>query len=142
MLASLYSAGYRLVVITNQQGVGKGLVKRKALENMHERMCSVIEQNGAKIDGVHFCPHLATDACACRKPKPGLIFAAVEALEYKIDLQQSWFVGDSPTDIQAGQAAGLRTVLVGSSQALPTDLAPTHIVHHVNEVARIIAGRP
>ena len=80
MLAELAALGYRLVVITNQQGIGKGLIDRGELERIHGNMCAEIGRRGAGIDGIFCCPHLETDGCGCRKPKPGLIFAALETL--------------------------------------------------------------
>ncbi len=139
MLAELFASGFRLVVITNQQGVGKGLVEVQELERIHDNMSEAIEQQGARLDGIHYCPHLASDGCACRKPRPGLIFDALAALEYPVDLQASWFVGDSETDIQAGHAAGLRTLLIGAAPPGAQLPSPTCVVKNIDDVAAEIA---
>ena len=139
MLAELAALGYRLVVITNQQGIGKGLIDRGELERIHGNMCAEIGRRGAGIDGIFCCPHLVTDGCDCRKPKPGLIFAALETLGYEVDLRGSWFVGDSPSDIAAGQAAGLRTVLVGWSSRRAPVPSPSCFAERVGDIPRVLA---
>ena len=141
MLAALFANGYRLVVITNQQGVGKGLIDRSELQRIHDNMCAAIERSGAMIDGVHYCPHLETDGCSCRKPEPGLIFEAIDALDYEVDLEGSWFVGDSATDVQAGQAVGLRTLLLGPAAEQRTAPCPTCTVQRIRDIAETIARR-
>lgn len=140
MLAELFSSGYRLVVITNQQGVGKGLIDARELDRIHANMGAAIEKNGARIDGIFHCPHLEAENCACRKPKPGLIFNALKSLGYEVDLEGSWFVGDSPVDMQAGRAAGLRTLLVGPPGKCPTDPLPTRCADRLSDIAAEIAG--
>ena len=142
MLAALRDAGYRLAVITNQQGVGKGLVDAEALRRMHERMRAEAERRGGGIDGVFVCPHLATARCGCRKPKPGLIHRALRRLGYPVDLERSWMVGDAPSDVQAGQRVGLRTLLVGASPEQVRQAAPTAAVLEVADIAAILCTGP
>jgi len=139
MLCSLFHNGYRLVVITNQQGVGMGLVSVEELRRIHEQMRNSIKQRGAVIGGIHYCPHLASDNCSCRKPKPGMILRAIQALPYDVDLNGSWFVGDSPTDVEAGNAAGLRTILVGDRQPLEGRSSPDLSLETIAKVADAIA---
>lgn len=109
-MASLRRAGLRLFVITNQAIVGRGLLSRRALDVMHEKMLDSLGASGAKIDAVLVCPHVPEDRCTCRKPEPGLLLAA--AGEHKVDLAKSFMVGDHVTDIEAGARAGCRTILV------------------------------
>ena len=111
-LRALKSKGYRLVVVTNQQGIGKGLVDIAALEAIHRNLCACCARHGAALDGVFFCPHLASDGCDCRKPRPGLIHQAIRDLALDVDFGGSWLIGDSPRDIEAGAAAGLNTLLI------------------------------
>jgi len=138
MLSELFATGYRLVVVTNQQGVGKGLVNPDQLERIHTNMIAEIHRHGAELDGVFCCPHLESEGCDCRKPKPGLIFKALKTLPYTVDLTASWIVGDSPSDIQAGQAAGIRTLLVGALRRDAADPSPTAQTNEIRDVfARI-----
>ena len=138
MLAELFANGYRLIVITNQQGIGKGSIDPDELERIHDNMCAVIERQGARLDGVYYCPHLESDGCACRKPRPGLIHDALAALDYEVDLQGSWFVGDSATDVEVGQAAGLQTLLVGAASQNGRLPSPTFAVQELGDVAETI----
>lgn len=115
-LAALHRAGYRIVVVTNQSGVGRGLISRETLHDIHARLLATVRQYGGDIEHVLYCPHRPEDDCHCRKPQPGMLLAAANAL--KIDLRQSFMVGDAFTDIQAGQAAGCRCFLVLTGRGL------------------------
>ncbi len=108
-LALLTRNGYDVYIITNQRGVSRGLMSLKDLETIHRNMVAELKKNGALIKGVYYCPH-GLDECDCRKPKPGLLFQAAGDNEF--DLTRAIFIGDSQTDIQAGDAAGCETVLV------------------------------
>ncbi len=103
-------AGYDAVIITNQQGVGKGLYTERTLSGIHAKLNAQVEQAGLKLLAIYYCPHLAREECDCRKPKPGMFLKAAE--DWAIDLANSWMVGDSFRDVDAGLAAGCRTLLV------------------------------
>lgn len=103
-------AGYKVVVATNQSGLGRGYFKQSDLDAMHEKMNGLIEAAGGKLDGIFFCPHSPEDRCDCRKPLPGLIHQAEQALN--LSAQDSIMVGDSLRDLQAGRLAGCIPMLV------------------------------
>lgn len=114
----LHENGYLVVVITNQPVIARGEVTYQGLEMIHNKMEFLLSQKGAYLDGIYFCPHhpdrgfdgevgALKRVCDCRKPKPGLLFKA--AKELNIDLNSSWMIGDSNTDIEAGHAAQCRT---------------------------------
>jgi D,D-heptose 1,7-bisphosphate phosphatase len=114
-LRSLAQAGYKLVVVTNQSGVARGLLTEHALEGIHEELKRQLGQKGASLDGIYYCPYHpegTVEAYAIdsdlRKPKPGMLLKAAADLD--IDLSASWMVGDSARDVEAGQRAGCRTV--------------------------------
>jgi len=117
-LAALKQAGWFLAVVTNQAAVARGLITEGELERLNELIVERIEQaGGPRMDAVYYCPHhpdgdLAEyrKACACRKPRPGMLIRAAE--EHGLDRQASVLVGDRLSDIAAGQAGGCRTVLV------------------------------
>lgn len=110
-LAGINSSPYKIVVVTNQSAVGRGIITLEAVREINERLVQIIEQTGGRIDGVYVCPHAPQDGCACRKPKPGLLLQAAE--ELSLDLSRSILIGDALSDILAGQAAGVRqTALV------------------------------
>jgi D-glycero-D-manno-heptose 1,7-bisphosphate phosphatase len=111
----LNEAGYRVLVVTNQRGVAKGMVRLAELDHIHEQLIRRFAENGAIIDNIYFCPHDLDKKCACRKPEPGMLHRAVD--EFGIATQLSWMVGDSSADVLAGQKAGCRTILISESSS-------------------------
>ena len=109
-IALLNRAGFGVIVVSNQRCVAKGLVTTSELDAMHQRMCRELGAVGAKIDGVYYCPHEEQPPCSCRKPEPGMLFAA--AAEHQVDLTSSWMIGDSEKDVEAGRSAGCRTARI------------------------------
>ncbi len=137
LLRSAKAAGDILVVITNQQGVGKGLMSKSDLDAVHAHMNDVLTSHlGFGIDHVYACMSLATANDPRRKPSPGMLLDAIADLG--IDPETSWFVGDSLTDAQAGRAAGVRTVLIGE---YPTDAAD-RVVPDALAAENVIYGEP
>jgi D-glycero-D-manno-heptose 1,7-bisphosphate phosphatase len=112
-----------ILLISNQSGVGKGLVSRSALEQITRRFVAGLERRGARIDGVYYCPHRPDEGCPCRKPKPGLLLQA--ARDWRIDLPASVMVGDTTSDVEAAQAAGCRGILIDAgTTAMESYTAP------------------
>lgn len=131
------NAGYLLVVITNQQGVGKGLMTSDDLDAVHARMNELLMKHlGFGIDHVYSCMSLASMNDPRRKPSPGMLLEAID--ELGIDPTASWFVGDSLTDAQAGRAAGVRTVLIGDH---PLEAAEI-VVRDVHGLLPALSGEP
>lgn len=110
-LRMLSSSTYKIIIITNQSAVGRGMLTKERLNEIHDWMMEQFSSEGIKIDGIYFCPHLPEDNCECRKPKPGMIVQAANNMG--IDLSQSFMVGDNERDIGAGKAAGCKTIFVG-----------------------------
>jgi D-glycero-D-manno-heptose 1,7-bisphosphate phosphatase len=117
-IARLTKANYYVVVATNQAGVGRGYYDESVLQKIHEKMQKAVTAAGGKIDGIFFCPHHPDDQCACRKPKPGLLFEIARQL--KVELTGVPLVGDSLRDIQAAQAVGCDPILVKTGNGLST----------------------
>lgn len=113
--ARLYSAGFLIVIITNQSGIGRGLITLENLQRMNEKVEEAFEDAGARVEAIYHCPHLPEDGCACRKPSPVMVLTA--AREHNIDLTASYFVGDKPADIICGAAAGCKTILTLSGKS-------------------------
>jgi D-glycero-D-manno-heptose 1,7-bisphosphate phosphatase len=109
-IARLTQVGYRVVVATNQSGVGRGLFDMHMLNAIHEKMHKACAQAGGRIDAVFFCPHAADDGCECRKPKSGMIAEIAE--RYGSDLSDVSSVGDSLRDLEAAVRLGAKPVLV------------------------------
>ena len=118
------ASGYLAIVVTNQPVIARGEVTREQLREIHNKMETLLGREGAYVDALYYCPHhpdrgypgevpeLKID-CGCRKPRPGLLLRA--AADYNIDLANSWMIGDSDSDVQAGQAAGCRTIRIGEN---------------------------
>jgi histidinol-phosphate phosphatase family protein len=113
-LKKIHQAGVPVVVITNQSVIGRGLVTEDELSFIHDRMGQAVQKSGGRITKVYFCPHHPEDHCRCRKPRIGLLKKA--ARDLKLDLKKCVFVGDNLKDIQAGNRAGCRTLLVQTGQ--------------------------
>lgn len=111
-IALLNALDFSVVVVTNQRCVAKGLMALAELEEMHRRMSESLRHEGAVIDAVYYCPHDYEAACDCRKPAPGMLLQA--ARERGIQLRESWMIGDSDIDVQAGQNAGCRTAKISA----------------------------
>lgn len=109
-LRALREAGYRVVVVTNQSGIGRGYFDAQTLGRVNDRLRDELRREGADYDALYYCPHTPENACECRKPKPGLLLQA--ASELNIDLASSYTLGDRDLDVEAGRAAGTKTILV------------------------------
>ena len=102
--------GYKMVMVTNQSAVGRGIISLDTANDINTRLVSLIQTRGGRIDGVYLCPHGPDDGCNCRKPRPGLLLRA--AKELSLDLKSSWMIGDAWSDIQAGHAAGVQGTII------------------------------
>lgn len=106
----LNKAGFLVIIITNQQGIAKGLMTEQDLKAIHTKMVEELRKIRAKIDGIYYCPHDERDSCNCRKPNIGMFLKAKK--DFNINLNESWMVGDSKSDIEAGKRAGCKTILI------------------------------
>lgn len=118
-IARLTQSGYRVVVATNQSGIGRGLFDMDTLNAMHEKMHKTTVALGGRIDAVFFCPHTAESGCECRKPKSGMFRRIAETMN--VDLKNVPSVGDSLRDLQAGAALGCQTILVRTGKGVDTE---------------------
>ena len=109
-IALLSKAGYKIFVASNQAGVGRGIYTQRTLDVITSRMLEGIEQAGGKITKVYYCTHRKEAGCSCRKPKPGLLKKA--AREFKVNLKEAYFVGDTLRDVLTALAAGCKSILV------------------------------
>jgi len=120
-IRKINESGYLAIVVTNQPVIARGEVSFEELNEIHNKMETLLGKEGAYLDAIYYCPHhphkgyegerpeLKMD-CACRKPKPGMLFKAAE--DFNIDLSQSWMIGDGENDIKAGINAGCKTILL------------------------------
>jgi histidinol-phosphate phosphatase family protein len=139
----LTEAGLPVVVITNQSGIARGLFAEEALTGLHERLRA--ELAPAPVTAIYYCPHGPDDGCDCRKPATGMLLRA--AAEHGLDLSRSYLVGDRPSDIACGVAAGAKTALVLTGKmarydAARFDAAPDHVAADLGEAVEwILADR-
>ena len=132
-IAQLQKHGFKIVVVTNQPDVGNGIVDRSVVEQMNARI-----QSELSVDVVKTCYHAQTDGCACRKPKPGMILSA--AAELQINLSASFMVGDRRSDIEAGRAAGCRTVFIDRNYTERKPEAPDFTASSLSDAVTQILG--
>ena len=113
-LALLKKYGFMLIVISNQSGIARGMMTSHDVDSVNDKINSLLSDHKVKIDAFYFCPahpdYSSEEECECRKPSAKLVFEA--AKEFNIDLEKSYFVGDSVSDIQCGKNAGIKTILV------------------------------
>ncbi len=125
-IAKLNKAGFIVVVATNQSGVGRGYFTLEILKKIHQKMQDELKKHGGLVDKIYFCPHTPEYHCECRKPKSGL-FTQIQQ-DYAVDFQQTYCIGDSKRDIQAGLTAGCKNILVLTGHGKDTlDANPTMI---------------
>lgn len=104
---------FLVLVVTNQRGIARGILNLESLQRLHSQMCAELAASGARIDGIFVCPH-EEGTCNCRKPQIGLFRQAEN--RFPIDKKRSWMIGDSESDIQAGQKYGIKTIRIGDGQ--------------------------
>jgi D-glycero-D-manno-heptose 1,7-bisphosphate phosphatase len=154
-LKSLSQCGYKLVVVTNQSGIARGLLTEQTLDKIHAELRRQLSQRGAHLDAIYYCPFHPEGTIEeyakesdLRKPQPGMLQLAAKELD--IDLSQSWMVGDSAQDIEAGQRAGCKTIRVRSRadhHATPglandEDVQADYTVRNLVDAARVILRAP
>ena len=148
-IKSLTQAGYKIVIVTNQSGIARGRLTVETLEKIHAEMQRQLAERGAHVDGIQYCPYHPegtveefTEDSELRKPKPGMLLKAAANLD--VDLSQSWMVGDSGRDIEAGQRAGCRTIRIRlrsthvHGEAEEEDVQADHTVRNLVDAARVI----
>lgn len=133
-LSALASAGWKLIVVSNQSGVGRGLIAPAQMDAVQNRFLDLMRSGGVPIAASYFCTHTPDDLCLCRKPSPLLLQRA--AAELSLDLSSSWMVGDREGDILCGRNAGCSTIWLRNEMfAVPPDL-PTLVADNWGEIHR------
>jgi len=133
----LYSAGFRLVVISNQSGVGRGLFNLQQLDAMNARLHAMVESAGARLEHIYVCTHAPDAACECRKPAQGLLKQAAADLGF--NPAGATMIGDKESDIEFGRRAGARTILISPhASKVGLRIAPDVIARDLMEAARAV----
>ncbi|UCE04694.1 MAG: HAD-IIIA family hydrolase [bacterium] len=138
-MKKLQDMGYRLVIVTNQGGIGLGYFTKEDFYQVNKKMLTEVSKAGITIDKIYFCPHSKAERCPCRKPEIGLVIRAKE--ELNIDLTHSYFIGDSVADIETGSNSGMKTILI-ESELVPDPMSletkPDFVVKDLLTSAEII----
>ncbi len=129
-IARLSSKGYIVVVATNQSGLARGYFTLKELDAMHDKLTRLVIAQGGHVDGIYYCPHGPDDHCQCRKPKTGLIEQIFK--DYGANPAETWVVGDSLRDLQAGVSSGCKVALVLTGKGLKTQ---AKLIEHPEELS-------
>lgn len=141
-IQALRELGLKVVVVTNQSGIGRGYFDHRALEHIHGRLRSLLVAAGTDVDAFYSCPHRPDDGCACRKPQAGLLEQAAHDLSAR--LEEAFVIGDQQCDVEMGRRAGATTLLVTTGYGLETsrqaDVKPHYVVADLLEAAHVIAG--
>lgn len=146
-LQAIKRAGFLLIMVSNQAGVAKGMFKAKSLDEVSEALNEKLKPYSVQLDGIYYCPHHPDGSvkkyskdCTCRKPKAGMLLKA--AKEFNIDLSQSWMIGDILNDVQAGNLAGCRTILIDNGNEtewiLNEERRPDYTVKNLAEAKNFI----
>ncbi len=139
-LRALQREGFRLMVASNQSGVGRGYFGLEAVEQVNRRLSALLAGEGVSLDAIYICPHLPAEGCACRKPATGLLERA--AREAGASPQETFVVGDKESDIEMGRRGGATTFLVrtgwGSQAETAGAVQPEYVVDDLQEAARLI----
>ncbi len=141
-LQILRIAGFKIIIVTNQRGIARGVLSHESLADIHRRMADQLGLQKAFIDAVYYCPH-DEGACNCRKPEPGLLERAHDEFR-EIDFSKSYMIGDSYRDIEVGKRMGCYTVFITEhrdSATLDIGVVPDIITFSLFEAARLISMR-
>lgn len=141
-MKKMQDMGYRLVVVTNQAGIGMGYFSKEDFYRVNLKMMRLVSEAGIHFDKIYFCPHSKSENCPCRKPEIGLILRGQD--ELNIDLKNSYFVGDMSSDIEAGVNAKMKTIFIRSPlvpDPAKLEIPPDYVADNLLEAAEIILER-
>ncbi len=137
-------SGLMAILVTNQAAIARGAYDTAALGRIHRKLRAVLARDGAHLDAIYYCPHHPDwgSPCNCRKPRPGMLFAARR--DFEIDLSESWVIGDSTKDIGLARNAGARSILVRTGKAgsdAGPGATPDRVFDTLGEAATFVTGR-
>ena len=135
-LKKLSKTDYKIIIATNQSGIGRGYFKESDLKRLHNWMLKELKSNGVRVDKIYHCPHGPDDNCLCRKPGIGMFLKAVG--DFNINLSKSWFVGDRESDVIAGREANIKTLKIGGAMPEEMKIEPHRYTKDLKEAIKII----
>lgn len=135
-LQKLSKTDYKIFIITNQSGIGRGYFKKADLEKLHKWMLNQMKKRTIRLDKVYYCSHKSEDNCSCRKPATGMLEKAMR--EFNISLSKSWVVGDRETDVRTGKEANTKTIKIGPKIPQKNKIQPDFYAKNLSEAINII----
>jgi len=120
-IKSLKDNGFLIIVVTNQSAINRGLMNKHDLQKIHNEIQNVLHKNGTSINAFYFCPHKPDENCLCRKPKTGLLENAIH--DFKIDVSQSWLIGNNDSDIEAATKVGCKSIKISDESELISSIS-------------------
>lgn len=127
-LNSLKKHRFKLIIVSNQSGIGRGILTLNEVEQVNRHVVSILGRNGISIDATYYCPHAPEERCSCRKPSPEMLLRAAKDL--RLDLDRSFLIGDKLSDIEAGKRAGCKTILLGNGISGKWNIMPDFIARN------------
>jgi histidinol-phosphate phosphatase family protein len=140
-LLRLAKTEYKIIVVTNQSGIGRGYFSEERLKEINVKMCRLLEEAGGRIDAIYYCPHRPDENCSCRKPKTGMIDDAKK--DFDIELAASYMIGDATRDVQLAKNAGCASILVETGKGGEDgeySACPDHRVKDLRTAVDLIIG--
>jgi len=137
-LQKLSEKDYKIIIVTNQSGIGRGYYTERDLEGLHRWMLKELKEKGIRIDKIYHCPHRPEENCSCRKPKTGMLLKAVK--DFDISLNRSWVIGDDERDIIMGREANVKTIKLGEKMPKELKLEPDLYAKNLLEAVKIISS--
>lgn len=138
-LRRLSKTDYKIIIVTNQSGIGRGYFTEKDFEKISRWMIGDLKKKNVRIDKIYHCPHLPEHTCVCRKPNIGMFEQAVK--DFGISLSKSWFIGDDAKDVIAGRTANIKTIMLGKRMRKELKLEPDFYAKNLGEAANIILDK-
>lgn len=135
-LQMLSKTEYKLIIITNQSGIGRGMYSEADFSELNDWFLTIVKNYGIRIDKVYYCPHAPEEGCLCRKPSIGMLIKASE--EFSLSLNDSWVIGDDPKDIIMARTANVKSIKIGSKMPRKLKLQPNYYVKDLYEAVNII----
>lgn len=135
-LKKLSKSNYKIIITTNQSGIGRGYYKQEDMEKLHKWLKERLKKEGIAIDKIYHCPHHPNNDCSCRKPNSGMFLKARK--EFKLNLNKSWIIGDSKKDVIAGRKTNIKTIKLGGKMPKKMKLEPNYYAENILEAVNLI----
>lgn len=138
-LKKLSKTDYKIIIITNQSGIGRGFYTEADMTALHRHMMRELKKFGVRVDAIYHCPHSPDAPCRCRKPAPGMVYDAVK--DFDVSLNDSWMIGDSDKDVLVGREVNMKTIKIGERMSAEHKVEPHYYVADLSEAINVILNK-